>query len=106
MATYIYLHRLKGVPFRTRDGTPWEGLKHWDCIYVRVAEVEKFLTSDLPTKQSDSTPIKLSVGELRPWELLFLIQSGRWRRAGGGICDVTRHCAVGRMDPQMMTAAL
>lgn len=107
MATYIYLHRLKGVPFRTRDGTPWEGLKHWDCIYVRVAEVEKFLTSDLPTKQSDSTPIKLSVGELRPWELLFLMPKRALAEGReGGICDVTRHCAVGRMDPQMMTAAL
>ena len=107
MATYVYLHRLKGVQFRTRDGTPWEGLKHWDCIYVRVAEVEKFLASDLPTKQSDSTPIKLSVDTLSPWELMFLMPKRALAEGrDGGLCDVTRCCAVGRMDPQMMEHAL
>jgi len=111
MAVYAYFRRFTGAPFRKANGDVWEDRskrrKIWSETYLRVEEVEDFLRKGLSTKQSDSTPIKLGDGELSAWELLFLMP----KRALGdskdlGLCDITRYCAVGRMDRQMMTHAL
>jgi hypothetical protein len=111
LAVYMYFRRLHGAPFRKANGEAWEGhwegSKVWSDIYLRVDEVEEFLKDKLSTKQSDLTPLKLGDGELAAWELLFLMP----KRALGdtkdaGLCDVTRYCAVGRMDRQMTTHAL
>jgi hypothetical protein len=111
VAVYQYFRRLKGVPFRKANGDALdddlEGNKTWSEIYLRVDEIETYLKNGVTTKQSDSAPIRLSNGELSAWELLFLMP----KRALGdtkeaGLCDVTRHCAVGRMDRAMMEQAL
>jgi hypothetical protein len=109
MTAYIYFKRFKGAEFRRANGglAVWKGKQNWDEIYLRVDEVEEFLKNELPSKQSDSTPMKLAAGELSAWELLFLMP----KRALGdskdaGLCDVTRYCAVGRMDRAMTTVAL
>ncbi|MDR3723846.1 MAG: hypothetical protein P4K83_05080 [Terracidiphilus sp.] len=107
-ATYNYLRRLKGIPLRKANGTSWdgdlEGKKTWSEIYFRVEEIETYLKNGLATKQSDCASIRLSDGELSAWELLFLmpkraLSDGR----NEGLCDITRHYAIGRIDRQMTT---
>jgi hypothetical protein len=105
--TYVFLHRFEGAPYRTSNGALWHGRKSWPDIYLCISEVEDFLITELPTKCSDITPIKLTEGELSAWELLFLMP----KRALGdakeaGLCDVTRYCAIGRMDREMITHSL
>jgi hypothetical protein len=59
------------------------------------------------TKQSDVTPIKLVIGELAAWELMFLMPKRALSEGGReGLCDATRYCAVGRMDRNMITSSL
>jgi hypothetical protein len=104
---YRFLGRFIRVSFRKANGDIWKGRKIWAEIYIRVDEAEEFLKNELPMKRSDLTPIKLSDGELSVWELLFLMpkfaQSGT---EDAGLCDITRYCAVGRMDRSMITLAL
>jgi hypothetical protein len=77
IAVYKYFDRLTGVPLRKANGSVLagssEGKRTWSEIYLRVDEVEGFLKNGLATKQSDSTPIRLSDGEVSAWELLFLM---------------------------------
>jgi len=106
-AAHMYFKRFKGPPLRTANGAAWSGKKPCTNLYLRVDELEEYLKSNLPTKQSDLTPIKLANGELAAWELMFLmpkraLSEGR----NDGLCDVTRCCAVGRMDRQMITSSL
>ncbi len=106
-SAYNYLQLFKGAPFRRADGSLWSGTKRWDSIYLRVEEVEKYLSEQLPTKQSDTIPIALAVGELSIWELMFLMPKRALSDVKeGGLCDITRYCAVGRIDRQLMTRAL
>lgn len=108
VAVYQYFRRLKGVPLRNVYGDvlddSLECSRNWSGIYIRIDEIETYLKNKVATKQSDCTPIRLSNGELAAWELLFLVP----KRALGdtkeaGLCDITRYCAVGRMDRQMTT---
>jgi len=104
---YVYLHRFNMTPFRDWSGRLWNGRKVWSEIYVNVKEVERFWKKELATKQSDMTSIKLGTGELRAWELMFLmpkraLSDGR----NEGMCDVARYSAIGRMDRQMISNAL
>src|SRR5208337_34313 len=66
-ATYLFLNRFKGAPYRDARGIHWSGRRSWAEIYLRVGEVEDFLASELPTKRSDTTPVKLAEGELGAW---------------------------------------
>lgn len=107
IAAYQYFNRFKGAPFRKANGDVWEGKKDFACLYLRIGEVEEFLKSNLPTKQSDATPIKLANGELAAWELMFLMPKRALAEGlGASLCDVTRSCAVGRMDRNMITSSL
>jgi hypothetical protein len=104
---YVFLNRFNGAPYRTARGSVWGGRKVWSEVYLCIDEVETYLATQLATKRSDSTPLKLADGELSAWELLFLMP----KRALGdskdaGLCDVIRYCAVGRMDRQMISNAL
>jgi hypothetical protein len=106
-AVYKYFHRFKGPPFRRANGAVWEGKKNFAQMYLRIGEVEEFLKTELPSKQSDSTPIRLANGELPASELMFLmpklaLAEGR----DAGLCDVTRACAIGRLDGGMVSDAL
>jgi len=105
---YIYLHRFHGAPFRDADGVLCP-IKHrpFDSVYLRIGEVEEYLATSLKTKLSDSAPLKLSTGQLQPWELMFLmpkraVSEGR----NDGICDVTRYYSVGRIDSIMITQCI
>lgn len=110
-AVYVYFHRLNGLPLRKANGAVWDGNSGgkivWSEVYLCIDEVEKYLATQVATKQSDSTPLKLANGELPAWDLMFLMP----KRALGegrneGLCDITRYCAVGRMDRAMTTVAL
>jgi hypothetical protein len=111
VAVYHYFRRLNGFPLRKANGTVWDGDREgkmvWSEIYVRIDEMEKYLSTEVATKQSDSTPLKLVNGNLPVSDLLFLmpkraLSEGRYE----GLCDVTRYCAVGRMDRQTITQSL
>jgi hypothetical protein len=108
VAVYNYFRRLNGFPFRKANGALWDGSREgqmvWSDVYLRIDELEDYFATQVATKRSDSTPLKLSVGELPAWELMFLMP----KRALGdskdlGLCDITRYCAIGRMDRQMTT---
>jgi hypothetical protein len=108
IAVYNYFRRLDGFPLRKANGAVWggdrEGKMVWSEVYVCIDEMEKYLLTQVSTKQSDSTPLKLAIGELPAWDLLFLMP----KRALGdskdtGLCDITRYCSVGRLDRQMTT---
>jgi hypothetical protein len=75
--------------------------------YFCVGEVEDFLKSELRTKQSDSSPIRLAEGELSACELMFLMPKRALAEGrDAGLCDVTRVSAVGRVDRNMISYAL
>jgi hypothetical protein len=107
IAVYMYFRRFKGAPLRKANGAVWEGKKDFTHMYLRIGEVEEFLKSELPTKQSDLTPFKLVNGELSAWELMFLMPKRALAEGrNAGLCDVTRVCAVGRVDRNMVSFAL
>lgn len=107
IAAYMYYRRFKGPPLRRLNGSAWEGKKNFAQMYLRIGEVEEFLKSELPTKQSDSTAIRLANGELSASELMFLMPKRALAEGlGAGLCDVTRACAVGRFDRNMISNAL
>ena len=107
IAAYQYFNRFMGAPFRRLNGDVWVGKKNFAHLYLRVDEVEEFLKRDLPTKQSDAIPIKLANGTLAAWELMFLMPKRALSEGlGAGLCDVTRFCAIGRMDRSMITSSL
>jgi len=103
-STYVFLNRFRGAPYRDHRGVVCEGRKNWAETYLRIQEVEDFLAAELPTKRSDTTPLKIAEGELQGWELLFLMPKRALADSkADGLCDVTRYCAIGRMDRQMIT---
>jgi hypothetical protein len=107
IAAYKYFQRFTGAPLRDANGIVWKDTRILSRAFLRVGEVEEFLKRDLPTKQSDATPIKLANGELAAWELMFLMPKRALAEGfGAGLCDVTRSCAVGRMDRNMITNSL
>lgn len=112
MAMYLYFHRLtrkSDAPrFRHASGTEYcEKRKSWGEVYLQIGELEDYLNSSIPTKISDTKPIKLHNGELQTWELLFLspkraLAEGR----NDGIADITRCCSVGMPETAMLGVAL
>ena len=102
---YTYANRFPRALLRKSDGSRYsEKRRRWNSVYVRVGELEHYLASNLASKRSDSTPLKLLSGDLKAWELMFLmpkraLSEGR----NDGMCDVTRYCAVGRVDANMIT---
>lgn len=104
-AFYVFVNRFTGAPFRNADGSVIaEQHRHWNSVYVHISDVETHLRLQLPSKISDSIPLKLSNGQLRADELLFLmpkraLSEGR----NAGICDTSRYYAVGRVDSSMIT---
>jgi hypothetical protein len=107
IAVYTYFRRFSGAPLRKENGAVWEGNKDFTQMFLRIGEVEEFLKTELPTKQSDQTPIRLANGELSAWQLMFLMPKRALAEGlGGGLCDVTRICAIGRLDRKMITISL
>lgn len=116
MAMYLYFnrhmkkssHSTESLVFRTSRGAIYlEDRVAWKEVYVRVDELETFITATAPTKLSDRQPIRLTDGELQPWELLFLTpKRSMAEERNGGLCDVTRYFAVGVPDPSLLLFAL
>jgi len=103
IAVYQYFRRLNGALWDVNR----ESRMVWSDVYLRIDELENYLATQVATKQSDSTPLKLAIGELPVWDLMFLMPK---RPLGDskdlGLCDITRYCAIGRMDRHMTTHAL
>jgi hypothetical protein len=109
MALYIYFNRMKGkINFRHANGALWQDSRfEWSRVYLRIDEVEDYIACRLSTKQSDTDYLKLSVGELAPWDLMFLMPKRALAEGRNeGLCDVTRYYAVGRFDASMMQQSL
>lgn len=76
--------------------------------YLLVSDVETFISKFVPTKLSDTRPIKLNNGgQLAPWELLFLLPKravGEGR--GDSVVDVRKTFSVGIPDASVLITAL
>jgi hypothetical protein len=70
---YAIRMRRKGIVFRNADGTPWCGRGPANQ-FLRVADLEDYIRTEIPTKISDTHPFRLDGGTIvRPWEFLFLL---------------------------------
>lgn len=109
-AFYQYFHRMKGkITYRHGNGVAWQEDRYdWSGVYLRIDELEEYISSKLPTKQSDSTSLRLSDGNVvEPWELMFLMPKRALAEGrNDGLCDVTRTCSIGRFDASMMQSSL
>lgn len=114
-AMYNYMSRLKlasknnkGLTFRTSTGEVYpNGHKQWNDVYFKISELEHYLTKYVPTKLSDTKSYPLSTGELKPWELLFLMPKRSLSEArNGGITDISRYYAVGTPDTAFLSTVL
>jgi hypothetical protein len=74
--------------------------KAWHEVFLRVGELEDYITISTPTKVSDIKPLKLGTGNLQPWELLFLTpKRALAEERNDGITDISRYFSVGIPDP-------
>lgn len=110
MAFYVYFNRMRRkITFRHANGVRWqEDRFDWKKVYLRIDELEEYITSKLPTKLSDSTSMKLSDGNVvAPWELMFLMPKRALAEGRNeGLCDVTRNFSIGRFDASMLQHSL
>lgn len=119
-STYVQLHRLKesiesgrtDLRLYKMNGTPYDGTHikstPWQFLGVKISDFEEYLSAKAATKMPDVTPYRLGNGDLvQTWELLFLIPKRALSEArNDGICDVTRHYAVGVMGSDTVALAL
>lgn len=119
-STYVQLNRLKTIiesgkanlRLYTMDGALYDGTRikktPWQNLGVKISDFEQYLSAKAATKMPDVTPYRLGNGDLvQTWELLFLIPKRALSEArNDGICDVTRHYAVGVMGSDTVRAAL
>lgn len=110
MAFYQYFNRMKGkITFRHANGVSWHGSRfEWSKVYLRIDELEDYISNNLSTKLSDTTSMRLSDGrEIAPWQLMFLMPKRALAEGrNDGLCDVTRTFSVGRFDASMMQQSL
>ncbi len=92
--------RQAGLDIRDSAGAVLlEGIQ-WKDAFLRVGDVEQFIRLTMPTKLPDVTPTELADGTpVYPHDLMFLVPirnliEGR----NGGVLDVTRFCAAGRIS--------
>jgi hypothetical protein len=106
---YAYFKRLKDLDFRRANGNivAWAGRLNWDQLFLRVDDVEDYIKTTHPTKLSDTVPLKLSNGEMPLWQLMFLMPKlAMGDSKDTGLCDITRCCSIGRMDPGAISMSL
>jgi hypothetical protein len=92
----------KGEPWTGRERVPWSQSR------FRVADLERWVLANVPTKLPDKTPLRLAGGrEVYPHEMLFL-QPKRSLLEGreGGILDLGMYFSVGLVDPADLTVHL
>lgn len=115
MAMYIFFNRLvvnkkveNPISFRHANGSLYSEKRcKWSDVHLNIGELEDYQTENLPTKLSDTKPIKLTDGELQPWELLFLLpKRALAEERNNGITDISRYYSVGIPDTSLLTLAL
>ena len=118
MAMYMYFNRLVNkdsqeceydlLKLRHSSGEEYvHARKSWRDVFLRVGELEDYLTASAPTKLSDRSPLKLGPGEFQTWEFLHLTpKRALSEERNGGICDVTQYCSVGIPNNVLLTNAL
>lgn len=97
-------------PTLQSNGRPWTGRQRipWSESRFRVADLEKWVVANVPTKLPDKTPLRLAGGrEVFPHEMLF-VQPKRSLLEGrsGGLLDLGLYFAVGLVDPADLTIHL
>lgn len=95
--------------FRRGDGSliPRGASVNWRETYVQVNEIEEYVRICLPTKVSDTAPLRMENGLLHPWELLFNYPKRPLsEERGDGLCDVSRYMAVGRPGADLVRFAI
>lgn len=102
MAFYVYFNRMKdAIVLRYSDGSVMsrDSRIDWLRAGIRIDELENYLATKTKTKLSDTLPFLLNSGELKGWELMFLMpKRSLIEGRNEGMCDVTRYFSVGRMD--------
>ncbi|MDX1914051.1 MAG: hypothetical protein SFU55_00575 [Methylophilus sp.] len=115
MAMYMFFNRLvkdkknkNPIHFRHANGAIYNKKRFkWSEVCLNIGELESYQIENLPTKISDTKPIKLTDGELQPWELLFLLpKRALSEERNSGIVDISRYYSVGIPDTTLMTSAL
>lgn len=99
--------RNQGMVLRNADGFP-DNEKGVRGKFLRVSDVEAYVTKYIPTKLSDLAPLPLDNGrKLAPWELLFLMPK---RAVGAGrgdsVLDPSKTFSVGISDEALLMATL
>jgi hypothetical protein len=97
------------LEFRTAHGNVYpESRFKWNEVYLRIGELESYLTVNLPTKLSDMTPSKLTDGVLlQPWEFMFLTpKRALAEERNAGIIDVVRYHSVRSPDQRLLNLVL
>lgn len=107
VAVSRYFDRARGLILRDIFGnaSPGRGVQG---KYLRISDVESYVTNHVPTKISDLAPFVLDNGrKLAPWELMFLMPK---RAVGAGrgdsVLDPTKTFSVGIADEALLMATL
>lgn len=100
-------NRERGLILRDIFGSPDAG-RGVQGKYLRVSDVEAYVTKHVPTKLSDLAAFTLDNGKkLAPWELMFLMPK---RAVGAGrgdsVLDPTKTFSVGIADEVLLMATL
>lgn len=90
-----------GLTIRRNTGAPIAGTRlDWSQAYLRVGEVEEMIRAHMPTKLPDLDAFTLADGQkLHASDLLFLMPvRALVENRNGGIIDMNRYFATGRVD--------
>lgn len=95
-----YVRDRVAIP-RYANGDVVHGSINWAETYFRVGDIEDLVRQHMPTKLSDVAPFRLANGKkFYPHDLLFLMPvRALIENRNGGVLDVNRYFAVGRVDP-------
>ena len=97
--------RLRSADGLARENARGVGL---GSLFLRVAELEEWVARRVETKVSDTTPFPLApTGDLAAHELLFVVpKRSLIEGRNGGITDVSRYFAVGRVTVEDVISQL
>ncbi len=83
-------------------GRPWRGRERipWTRSFFRVADIEAYVATEVPTKLPDRSPMRLGDGRvIYPHELLFIgPKRSLVEERNDGVCDVGMYFSVGHVD--------
>ncbi len=86
------------LPIRSKTGSLLRGA--FVNGFCRIDELESLIRAVMPTKLSDTTGYRSTLGSIQSHELLFLSpKRSLGEERNGGVCDITRYCFIGRVTP-------